>query len=116
MEMTQAIDRLGALAHEHRLAVFRLLVRAGRDGLSAGNLAAALGLPPSSLSFHLAQLQGAGLVSATRAGRRVIYRLDSLAMRELLGFLTEDCCQGRPELCPELSGALTACVETADVR
>jgi DNA-binding transcriptional ArsR family regulator len=99
MEITDATRRLSALANEHRLAAFRLLVKAGPEGLPAGEIASALGLAASSLSFHLSHLENAGMVSATRAGRNVIYRLETGAMRDLLGFLTEDCCQGRPELC-----------------
>jgi DNA-binding transcriptional ArsR family regulator len=99
MEMMIAVASLSALAHEHRLAVFRLLVRAGAEGQPAGQIAAELGLPPSSLSFHLAALERAGLVAASRAGRFVHYRIEPAAIRALLGYLTEDCCAGRPELC-----------------
>ena len=108
MELKDATRRLTALGNEHRLEAFRLLVRAGPEGLAAGLIAAELGLPASSLSFHLSHLEKAGLVIAGRAGRNVIYRLDADAMRELLGFLTEDCCEGRPELCgglPSFCGA-----------
>jgi ArsR family transcriptional regulator len=103
MELKDATRRLTALGNEHRLEAFRLLVRAGPKGLAAGLIAAELGLPASSLSFHLSHLETAGLVLAGRAGRNVIYRLDADAMRELLGFLTEDCCEGRPELCGGLA-------------
>jgi DNA-binding transcriptional ArsR family regulator len=99
MEMSSAVRSLSALAHEHRLRVFRLLVKAGTPGLAAGEIAAALDLPPSSLSFHLAALEGAGLVIATRTGRFIHYRVEPDAIRALLGYLTEDCCEGRPELC-----------------
>lgn len=99
MELYEATRRLNALANETRLAAFRLLVRAGPEGLPAGEIAAALGIPASSLSFHLSHLENAGMVSATRRGRNILYRLETGAMRALLGFLTEDCCQGRPELC-----------------
>ena len=102
MEITDATRRLSALANEHRLAAFRLLVKAGPEGLPAGEMASTLGLAASSLSFHLSHLESAGMVSATRAGRNIIYRLEADAMRDLLGFLTEDCCQGRPELCAGL--------------
>jgi DNA-binding transcriptional ArsR family regulator len=102
MEIIDATRRLSALANEHRLAAFRLLVKAGPEGLPAGEIASALGLAASSLSFHLSHLENAGMVSATRAGRNIIYRLETGAMRDLLGFLTEDCCQGRPELCADL--------------
>src|SRR5690606_11238976 len=109
MEMNAAVRSLSALAHEHRLGVFRLLVKAGAKGLAAGEIAAALELPPSSLSFHLAALEGAGLVVATRAGRFIHYRVEPEAIRALLGYLTEDCCEGRPELC----GGVRACAPAA---
>lgn len=99
MEMTTAVRSLSALAHEHRLGVFRLLVKSGPEGLPAGEIAAALALPPSSLSFHLAALEAAGLAAASRAGRFIHYRVQPEAIRELLEYLTEDCCGGRPELC-----------------
>jgi ArsR family transcriptional regulator, arsenate/arsenite/antimonite-responsive transcriptional repressor len=102
MKMKLAVQSLASLAHEHRLAAFRLLVRAGPDGLAAGEIAANLGLPPSSLSFHLSALESAGLVVSSRAGRFIHYRVEPRAVRRLMEFLTEDCCAGRPELCPEL--------------
>lgn len=94
MKPDQAVQSLGALAQEHRLAAFRLLVQAGPDGMAAGALADALGIPASSLSFHLAQLRHAGLVSQRRAGRSIIYAADYAAMNGLLSFLTENCCAG----------------------
>ena len=94
MQPDQAVQSLGALAQEHRLAAFRLLVQAGPDGMAAGALADALGIPASSLSFHLAQLSHAGLVSQRRAGRSIIYAADYAAMNGLLSFLTENCCAG----------------------
>ena len=94
MNSDSAIQALGALAHDHRLAVFRLLVQQGREGLAAGEIARALSLPNSSLSFHLAQLQQAGIVAQRREGRSLIYSADYDAMEALMGFLTENCCQG----------------------
>ena len=94
MKIKQAIDALGALAQETRLAIFRLLVRAGPAGLSAGKIAASLGVPPATLSFHLAQLAHAGLARSRQDGRFVIYAADFQAMSELLAYLTEDCCGG----------------------
>ncbi|OYU14912.1 MAG: transcriptional regulator [Alphaproteobacteria bacterium PA4] len=88
------VDRLAALAQPHRLAVFRLLVVAGPDGRAAGDIAMDLGLPASSLSFHLAHLKRAGLVTAARAGRSLRYAADFGAMRGLVDFLTENCCAG----------------------
>jgi DNA-binding transcriptional ArsR family regulator len=99
MEATTAVQVLSALAHEHRLGVFRLLVAAGEGGANAGDIAEALGLPPSSLSFHLAALESSGLVRATRDGRFIRYRVEPDAVRALLAYLTEECCAGRPELC-----------------
>ncbi|WP_340588571.1 metalloregulator ArsR/SmtB family transcription factor [Erythrobacter alti] len=94
MKSDDAIAALSALAHDHRLAVFRLLVQQGREGLAAGTIARMLDLPNSSLSFHLAQLQQAGIVSQRREGRSLIYSADYAAMEALLGFLTENCCEG----------------------
>lgn len=89
-----AVNALSALAQEHRLALFRLLVQAGPDGLPAGTIAEKLGVPASSLSFHLGHLNRAGLVSQTRQGRSLIYAADYGAMNALLGYLMENCCGG----------------------
>ncbi|MFN4096686.1 MAG: ArsR/SmtB family transcription factor [Sphingomonas sp.] len=89
-----AVTALSALAQEHRLALFRLLVQAGPDGLPAGAIAEKLGVPASSLSFHLGHLNRAGLVSQTRRGRSLIYAADYAAMNALLGYLMENCCGG----------------------
>jgi DNA-binding transcriptional ArsR family regulator len=96
MESNDAIRALGALAQEHRLKAFRLLVQAGDAGMAAGVLADALGVPPSSVSFHLAQLANAGLVGQQRHGRSIVYRADYAAMDGLLSYLTENCCGGEP--------------------
>lgn len=85
---------LAALAQTHRLAAFRALVQAGHAGLAAGALAEAVGLAPSALSFHLAHLSRAGLISCKREGRRLIYAADFAAMDTLVGYLTENCCGG----------------------
>ena len=90
----QVIEALGALAHEHRLALFRLLVQAGADGMPAGAIAEALSLPNSSLSFHLAHLTRAGLIRQTRQSRSLIYTADYAAMNGLVGYLMENCCGG----------------------
>lgn len=92
--MTTALDRLGALAQETRLALFRRLVQQGPQGLPAGELAAALGIAPSNLSFHVAALERAGLVTGKRNGRSVVYAASFGAMQELLAYLYENCCQG----------------------
>jgi DNA-binding transcriptional ArsR family regulator len=98
MELTRASLTLAALAQPSRLEVFRLLVSSDTE-LCAGEIANRLDLPKSTLSFHLKELTHAGLVEARRDARSIIYRVRAEGIRELLGFLTEDCCQGRPELC-----------------
>lgn len=94
MKAAAAIEALGALAQEHRLALFRLLVQAGEQGLPAGSIADALGVPNSSLSFHLAQLRKAGLILQERQHRSLIYRANYAAMNALVGYLMENCCGG----------------------
>ncbi|MFM2301474.1 MAG: hypothetical protein RLZZ84_1210 [Pseudomonadota bacterium] len=94
MQSEVVVRALGALAQEHRLAVFRLLVQAGPDGLPAGALADAVGVPASSMSFHLAQLAHAGLVGQRRQSRSIIYSADYTAMNALMAYLTENCCGG----------------------
>ncbi|MFN4039823.1 MAG: ArsR/SmtB family transcription factor [Erythrobacter sp.] len=101
-----AVDALGALAHETRLSVFRMLVKAGPDGMIAGAIAEQRGVPPSTMSHHLATLERAGLVQSTRESRLIHYRADFSAMRQLLTFLTQDCCQGMPEMCSDLMAGL----------
>jgi DNA-binding transcriptional ArsR family regulator len=96
------VTALGALAQEHRLALFRLLVQAGGDGMAAGALSTALDLPASSTSFHLAQLSHAGLVTQRRHGRSIIYTADYAAMGALMAYLTQNCCGGVPCL-PEVA-------------
>jgi DNA-binding transcriptional ArsR family regulator len=96
MKPDTVIAGLSALAQEHRLALFRLLVQAGEKGMAAGRIAEALGLPNSSLSFHLAQLQTAGLIEQERQGRSLIYRADYASMNHLIAYLTENCCGGAP--------------------
>lgn len=94
MQADLVIRSLAALAQEHRLAAFRLLVQAGTQGIPAGVLAERLGVPPSSMSFHLAQLSHAGLVTQRRESRSIIYSADYAAMNGLMGYLTENCCGG----------------------
>lgn len=94
MEAAPIIRALGALAQEHRLAAFRLLVQAGPDGLPAGALAETIGVPGSSMSFHLAQLANAGLVTQRRQSRSIIYAADYAAMNGLMAYLMENCCGG----------------------
>lgn len=99
MHLPVAVDALSALAHGSRLAVFRLLVRAGAAGMPAGELAREVGVLPNTLSSHLTILDHAGLIQSRREGRSIIYSADYDRMRDLLGFLVEDCCAGRPEIC-----------------
>lgn len=99
MESREAVTALSALAQEHRLAVFRLLVRQGPGGLPAGRIASELGLAPAALSFHLKELDRAGLLISAREGRFIRYAVSVEGMRRLLAFLTEDCCGGDPGLC-----------------
>ena len=94
METKQAIQSLSALAQESRLSIFRLLVQSGPAGMAAGAIGEALGLPPATLSFHLAGLTRAGLAQSRQDGRFVIYSADFASMNALVGFLTENCCQG----------------------
>jgi DNA-binding transcriptional ArsR family regulator len=94
MESTDAVAALAALAQESRLAVFRLLVRTGPEGLPAGEIAERLKIAPATLSFHLAQLRQAGLATMKRESRSLIYSADYDGMNELMSFLTENCCAG----------------------
>ena len=117
LDAPAVVVALGALAQDTRLRAFRLLVERGPEGLPAGQLAAALGVPPSSLTFHLQQLLHAGLVTQRRASRNLIYAPDIAAMNGLIGFLTENCCGqgGTGAVCdPTASGAAAvACKPTA---
>ena len=110
METTSAAALLAALAHPARLTVFRLLVQAGERGMPAGAIAEALGVPNSSLSFHLSQLRGAGLILQERQHRSLIYRANYPAMNALVGYLMENCCAGT-DCAPE-----TACAAPIQER
>ena len=104
MEINQAVKALGALAQQTRLNAFRMLIRAGEEGMAAGDIAEELEIPAATLSFHLKELAAAELVEQERDGRSIIYSLNVDAMSSLMEFLMKDCCQGRPELCqPDLS-------------
>jgi ArsR family transcriptional regulator, arsenate/arsenite/antimonite-responsive transcriptional repressor len=94
METNDVIEALAALAHGHRLAIFRLLVEKGPEGLSAGEIAERLGLAPSSLTFHLQHLTRAALLTQRRVGRQLFYAADFGVMTALVGYLTENCCSG----------------------
>jgi DNA-binding transcriptional ArsR family regulator len=100
MEKETAVAALAALAQDNRLDVFRLLVRAGPDGLSAGQVASTLGLAPNTLTFHFDRLRHAGLVSVRRAGRSMIYAARYEGMRALIAYLTENCCEGAQACAP----------------
>ncbi|MBC8130088.1 MAG: helix-turn-helix transcriptional regulator [Rhizobiaceae bacterium] len=104
-----AVAALSALAHADRLAAYRALVKAGPSGIASGEIADRLAVPPTRMSFHLATLERSGLVQSWRDGRRILYAARFGQMRDLLGFLTEDCCGGRPEICGDLAALLTPC-------
>jgi ArsR family transcriptional regulator, arsenate/arsenite/antimonite-responsive transcriptional repressor len=116
MDELEATRALGALAQPTRLAVFRLLVREGPDGLPAGEVAARLGVQPATLSFHLAQMERAGLLAARRQSRQILYAADVAAMRGLVGFLLDDCCHGHPEACAGLGTAASRRAGTTKVK
>jgi ArsR family transcriptional regulator, arsenate/arsenite/antimonite-responsive transcriptional repressor len=99
MEMKEAVAALAALAQENRLDIFRLLVEAGPEGMAAGKVAEKLGLAANTLTFHFDRLRFAGLVTARRDGRSMIYAARFEAMNDLVSFLTENCCQGAQEKC-----------------
>lgn len=109
METKNAVAALSALAHEGRLNAFRLLVRAGKDGLAAGELARRLGVPPNTLSGSLNILSNADLIESRRAGKSVIYSVRYADMTGLLQFLMEDCCAGSSEICAPLAEIALAC-------
>jgi ArsR family transcriptional regulator, arsenate/arsenite/antimonite-responsive transcriptional repressor len=94
MKLEQAVTRLAALAQETRLAIFRLLVEAGPEGMNAGAIAEAVGVPAATLSFHIAQLARAGLVTSRQESRYIYYSTNFTAMDDLIAYLTDNCCQG----------------------
>jgi ArsR family transcriptional regulator len=103
METAVAAAALSALAHEGRLSIFRALVQAGEEGLAAGEVSRRVGIAPNTLSASLTVLSHAELVHSRRDGRSIIYRAAFDRMADLLGFLVEDCCNGRPEICTPLA-------------
>jgi ArsR family transcriptional regulator len=107
LEPSEAVRALGALAHDHRLAIYRLLVERGPEGLPAGVIADRLGIAPSSLTFHLQHLQRSGLIGQQRNSRQLIYAADFSRMNALVGFLTENCCAGETS-----AGLPPVCVTT----
>lgn len=114
MEDTLAVSALAALAHADRLRAFRLLVTAGPNGLPSGEIAERLSIMPTRMSFHLAGLDRSGLVHSWREGRLVRYAVRFEAMRALLAFLAEDCCDGHPEICGV--AAPPSCSNSHDIR
>jgi DNA-binding transcriptional ArsR family regulator len=113
MESTSPVNMLSALGHEGRLAIFRLLVKAGPAGIAAGDIARTLEILPNSLSANLNVLSHASLITSRREGRSIIYSADYGAMSGLLGFLMEDCCNGAPQICAPLS-AIVAKADACD--
>lgn len=114
MDLDSSVHTLSALANASRLTIFRLLVQAGAPGLAAGEIARLAHIVPSTLSTHLSLLTQAGLIRGRRESRSIIYTADYARMRELLGFLLEDCCAGAPEVCAPLAEiARAACCEAA---
>jgi ArsR family transcriptional regulator len=115
MDTRNAVTALSALAHEGRLAIFRLLVQAGPEGVAAGEIARRMDVLPNSLSANLNVLSHAELITSRRDGRSIIYTAQYPVMTELLGFLMADCCSGNPEICAPLGDVLVraACCPTA---
>ena len=109
MESAEAVRKLSALAQDARLAVFRLLIKAGPQGLAAGEISRALETAANTTSAQLLVLSNAGLIHARRDGRSIIYSVDFEAMSDLMVFLTEDCCGGRTEICAPLAAAVSQC-------
>ncbi len=109
MDERQAMDAFAALAQETRLRIVRLLVTAGPNGLAAGAVGEAVGASSSNLSFHLKELERAGLIQSRRASRSIIYSAAYPALSGLVQFLMRDCCQGHPEVCTPAVAALAAC-------
>ena len=113
MEESQATQALAALSQPTRLAIFRLLIREDPEDLPADEIAEKIGVQPATLSFHLAQLERAGLLVSKRRSRQILYAADFAAMRGLVGFLLDDCCHGRPEICEGLTAAVDSEKATA---
>ena len=103
MDKDDVVAALAALAQEHRLEVYRILVQAGPSGMAAGEVASAVGIPPNTLSFHLDRLRHAGLVKFERQGRSLIYAARYDTMNALIGYLTENCCGDKSEICKSVS-------------
>ena len=115
IDLDIATGALSALGHTDRLAAFRLLVKAGPEGMASGGIAEALGVPATRMSFHLATLERSGLMHSWRDGRRILYAVRFDEMRRLLTFLSEDCCNGDPEICGGLATVTDACTQAEEV-
>lgn len=111
MKINAAAEVLASLAQPSRLRVFRVLVESPEEGLCAGDISKRLRIPKPTLSFHLKELSNAGLIEARKEGRSLFYQIRCARMQQLMAFLTEDCCQGRPDLCFPQAGA--ACCDVA---
>lgn len=105
MKRRKAVTAFASLAHEVRLGIFQRLVEAGPEGLAAGQIATKLRISPSSLTFHIAHLERAGLVHSQRKGRSIVYAADFGAMGDLVGYLTDQCCGGHPEVCRSIQSS-----------
>jgi DNA-binding transcriptional ArsR family regulator len=116
MDESQALAAFGALAQENRLRVIRLLVRAGPEGLASGAIADRVGISPSNVSFHLKELEHAGLIRSRRAARSILYSAAYPTLAGLVEFLMRDCCQGHPEICAPAVAALDACCSSPGAR
>jgi DNA-binding transcriptional ArsR family regulator len=109
MNNAQATDAFSALSHETRLTVFKLLLKEGEQGLSAGVIARQLDVQPSTLTSHLHILKRSGLLQSTRHQQKIVYSANIQGTRDLLRFLTQECCQGHPEICSDLFGPVKVC-------
>ena len=117
MDVSSTVKALGALSQISRLEAFRLLVRSGSTGMAAGEIARALKVPHNTMSSHLSVLVNAGLIGSRRESRSIIYSIDFAGTRDLLSFLMEDCCRGRPELCaPVLDNVLSGCCAASNAN
>lgn len=116
MNEAQAIEALTGMAHEHRMRVFKLLMKCRPSGLPAGEIGDRLGISRSSVSFHLNQMERAGLLRSWRVHRNVFYAVELEGMRNLIAYLTEDCCDGHPEVCdsPVTGVPISVCEEGVD--
>lgn len=117
MDQSQALDGFAALSQETRLQIVRLLVKAGEDGVASGAIADEVGVSASNVSFHLKELEHAGLIVQRRESRSIIYAVDYGALRGLIDFLMKDCCGGRPEICaPALARSKSALAKRQRVQ